>query len=59
MTDAPQDDLIDAAEAARILEVDEDRIQTMIEEDLLHPVGEGGPARLRRSEVQAVRELGG
>jgi hypothetical protein len=56
MSDA--DDLITDEEAARILEVQPDRVQIMIDEGMLTPVGDG-PARLRRSEVEAEGLAGG
>ena len=56
MSDA--DDLITDDQAAEILEVAPDRVAIMIEEGILTPVGDG-PARLRRSEVEAERLSGG
>lgn len=57
-TDPPSPELIDADEAARLLEVTRDRIDVMVDEGLLTPVA-GQEARFRRSEVLALRELGG
>ena len=51
--------LVDADEAAEILEVARDRVQVMVEEGLLTPVDEGGEQRFRRAEVIALSELGG
>ena len=52
------DDLVGAEEAAGLLEVAPDRIEVMVAEGLLTPVGDG-ELRLSRSEVLAARELGG
>ncbi|HVX19825.1 MAG TPA: MerR family transcriptional regulator [Acidimicrobiales bacterium] len=56
------DALLDDAEAASELEVQPDRIQVMVDQGLLTPVGdtdaEGG-RRFRRADVLALRELGG
>ncbi len=49
-------EVIDAAEAASILEVTRDRIDAMVEQGLLTPVEE---SRFRRSDVLAAREVGG
>ena len=59
MSETPDEDLLEAAEAARLLEIDEGRIQVMAEEGLLHPLDTDGASRFRRSEVMAVRQLGG
>ncbi|HEX2574801.1 MAG TPA: MerR family transcriptional regulator [Aquihabitans sp.] len=53
-------ELIDDAEAATILEVTPDRIQVMVDEDLLTPAGgEQAGRRFRRAEVEALRLAGG
>ena len=52
------DDLIGVDEASALLEVNPDRVEVMVEEGLLTPVGEGD-LRFRRVEVLATRELGG
>jgi DNA-binding transcriptional MerR regulator len=52
------DDLIDAAEASALLEVSPDRVDVLVEEGLLTPVGDGEQRQFRRSEVLAVRDLG-
>ena len=52
------DDLIDAAEASALLEVAPDRVDVLVEEGLLTPIGDGDQRRFRRSEVLAVRDLG-
>jgi hypothetical protein len=52
------DDLIGIDEASVLLEVTVDRVEVMVEEGLLTPVG-AGERRFRRAEVLAVRELGG
>jgi maltose-binding protein MalE len=50
---------VDADEAARILEVAADRIPVLVEEGLLHPVDGSQGQRFDRSEVEAVRLIGG
>jgi hypothetical protein len=58
--DVPSDaDLIDAAQAAHLLEVGPAQVEAMVEEGLLTPVGSGAERRFRRDEVLAVRQLGG
>ncbi len=57
-TDPPSSELIDADEAARLLEVTRDRIDVLVDEGLLTPAA-GSEARFLRSEVLALRELGG
>ena len=52
------DDLIGVEEASALLEVTADRVEVMVEEGLLTPVGTG-ERRFRRAEVLAARELGG
>jgi hypothetical protein len=52
------DELIGVDEASTLLEVTPDRVEVMVEEGLLSPVGDG-PRRFRRAEVLAARELGG
>jgi hypothetical protein len=53
------DDLIDRDEACRILEVDSDRLDAMVEEGMLDTVGPADAARFSRAEVIALREAGG
>jgi hypothetical protein len=53
------DDLIDADEASALLEVERARIDVMVAEGMLHPVGTTDPPRFSRAEVLALRELGG
>jgi len=55
---AGPDDLLDAAEASALMEVPPDRIDVLVEEGLLTPVGDSAERRFRRSEVLAVRDLG-
>ena len=54
---------IGPAEAARILQVDESRIDVLVEEGLLHPVDTVDPVdtshRFDPAEVRAVRLQGG
>jgi hypothetical protein len=50
---------VDVEEAAGILEVSADRIPVLVEEGLLHPVDGSDGARFDRSEVEAVRLIGG
>jgi excisionase family DNA binding protein len=52
-------ELIDASEAARLLEVPLDRIQVMVDEGMLAPAEEGERIRFVRSDVEAVRLIGG
>jgi hypothetical protein len=52
------DELIGDEDASALLEVTPDRIEVMVSEGLLTPVGEG-ERRFRRAEVIAARELGG
>jgi hypothetical protein len=52
-------DLIGVEEASALLEVTRDRVYVMIQEGLLTPVNKTGNPQLQRSEVIAVRELGG
>jgi hypothetical protein len=52
------DDLLDAGETSSLLEVPPDRIDVLVEEGLLTPVGDAEARRFRRSEVLAVRDLG-
>jgi len=49
---------VDDREAAELLEVEPGRIDAMVEEGLLSPVA-ASPRRFRRSEVMALRNLGG
>jgi hypothetical protein len=54
------DDLIDLSTAAEVLQVEESRIEVMVAEGLLTPVGAGaGSPRFHEAEVQSVRLLGG
>ncbi len=55
------DELVDMATAAVLLEVAHDRVQVMIDEGLLTPVqgSDGGGLLFSRAELMAVRELGG
>jgi hypothetical protein len=57
-TEPPSSELIDADEAARLLEVARNRIDVLVDEGLLTPAA-GERARFLRSEVLALRELGG
>ena len=50
---------VDADEAAGILEGTPDRIPVLVEEGLLHPVDGSDGQRFDRSEVEAVRLIGG
>jgi len=52
------DDTVDAEEASALLEVPPDRIDVLVQEGLLTPVGDAEERRFRRSEVLAVRDLG-
>jgi len=52
-----EDDLLDATQAAEVLQVPADRIEVMVDEGLLTPEGDHG--RFRRSEVEALRLQGG
>ena len=52
------DELLDAEAASALLEVPTDRIDVLVEEGLLTPLGDAGARRFRRSEVLAVRDLG-
>jgi hypothetical protein len=52
-------ELIDAGEAARLLEVAPDRVQVMVDEGLLTPADDGVGVLFMRSEVEAIRLLGG
>ena len=54
------DELLDDAEAAAELEVTVDRIDAMVDQELLTPVdGPDGARRVRRAAVIALREVGG
>jgi hypothetical protein len=55
----PMNDTVGATEASALLEVAEDRIPVMVEEGLLTPVPGEGDQHFRRSEVLALRQLGG
>jgi hypothetical protein len=52
-------ELIGVEETCALLEVTPDRIQVMVEDGLLTPVGGPGEPRFYRGEVVAARELGG
>jgi len=52
------DELLDDQAAAEVLEVAPDRIQVMVDEGMISPVGES-PRTFRRSELYALRESGG
>jgi len=54
-----EDELLDATEAAAVLEVTEDRIPVLVEQGLLIPVDDSPRARFLRSDVAAVRLQGG
>jgi hypothetical protein len=58
-TSEPLRELVGTADASALLEVAEDRIPVMVEEGLLTPVAGDGDLRFRRSEVLALRLLGG
>lgn len=51
-------DLIGAAEAAAVLEVEDDRLRVMVSEGLLTPVGGKDPTVFARAEVEALRQSG-
>jgi len=53
------DDLIDADEACDLLEVDRDRLDVMIDEGLLTRINGADGDGFSRSEVLALRQLGG
>ena len=55
---ARPDETIDAQEASDLLEVPPDRIEVLVQEGLLTPLGDGEERRFRRAEVLAVRDLG-
>ncbi len=58
-TPRPEDDLIDADEAAAVLGVDRSRIDVLVADELLTVSTEvGGTPRFRRAEVEAVRLAG-
>jgi hypothetical protein len=60
MSDASADDVIDAQEAARLLEVRSEQIPVMVEEGILTPVDDGrGATGFSRAEVMAARLMGG
>jgi hypothetical protein len=60
MSDARADDVIDAQEAARLLEVSSEQIPVMVDEGILTPVDDGrGATGFARSEVMAARLIGG
>jgi hypothetical protein len=52
--------VIDAQEAARLLEVRSEQIPVMVEEGILTPVDDGrGATGFSRAEVMAARLMGG
>lgn len=52
--------MIDAQEAARLLEVTNEQIPVMVDEGILTPVDDGrGATGFARSEVMAARLMGG
>jgi hypothetical protein len=53
------DDLIDREEACALLEVDGERLDAMVAQGMLDPVGSDDGVRFSRAEVLALRELGG
>jgi hypothetical protein len=55
---AIEDELVGDDTAAEVLEVAADRIDALVDEGVLTPV-EAEPRRFRRSDVVAVRSLGG
>ena len=60
MSDARAEDVIDAQEAARLLEVSSEQIPVMVDEGILTPVDDGrGATGFARSEVLAARLIGG
>ena len=60
MSAQPAQPVMDVATAAEVLEVTPDRVLVMVEEGLLHPVGDGdgGPV-FDGAEVHALHDLGG
>jgi hypothetical protein len=52
------DEVVGIDEASALLEVTPDRIEVMVAEGMLTPVGDG-ELRFARAEVLAARELGG
>lgn len=52
-------ELIDAGEASRLLDVTPERIQAMVGEGMLTPTGDGDDLRFSRGEVIAARMQGG
>lgn len=60
MPDDRADEVIDAQEAARLLEVADAQIPVMVDEGILTPVDDGrGGTGFARSEVMAARLMGG
>jgi hypothetical protein len=53
------DELITADEACALLEVDADRFQAMVDEEMLDAIESDDGPRYSRAEVLALRELGG
>jgi len=53
------EDLISTDEACALLEVDAERFQAMVDEDMVSPVESDDGPRYSRAEVLALRELGG
>lgn len=54
-----REDLVDLEEASRLLEVEPSQVETMVEEGMLASTEGSSGRRFRRSEVMALRELGG
>jgi hypothetical protein len=53
------DELVNREEACSLLEVDAERLDAMVAEGMLDPVGSDDDVRYSRAEVLALRELGG
>ena len=58
VTEPQFEELLGDDAAAELLEVSLDRIDVMVSDGMLTPVDES-PRTFRRSEVQALRQLGG
>jgi hypothetical protein len=61
MSGPEEQDEIGIEEAARLLEVPVEQVRTMVDQDLLDPVGvgDGDEPRFVRAEVLAIRQMGG
>ena len=59
MTTDHSDEFLSIGEAARLLDAGEEQVRAMVDQGLLTPVDDGDGPRFRRSEVQAVAEMGG